>query len=355
MRTKLVSLVALGLLLVACSGEETDASSTTLVTSTTQEDPSTSTTQAVTTSTSGEETLSLINGLPVDDPDLIDRRVLAVKVDNHPNARPQSGINHADMVIELMVEGITRFLTIWHESDVDYLGPNRSGRPTDAALLKALNEPSFSISGGQAWVQNLIKSKDIFVIKELSPGTFRISGRFAPHNLYVNTFELRETADAREFPDNPPEGPLWDFGPMSDNTTEPVSEVDFNFSGNHVRWVWDAATGTWLRFLGTSTSDWIDQDGTRGQISVPVMVALEVELYSASPPAGVSGSSLPSSHVVGSGNAYVFADGEVAQGTWTRESEEEWFTLTNADGNTIYVPPGQSWVSLVSTSVTITP
>src|SRR5690606_41896954 len=62
---------------------------------------------------------------------------------------PQSGVEQADAVIEVMVEGITRFLTLWLESDSEYLGPMRSGRPTDGSLLAYFNQPVFARSGAQ--------------------------------------------------------------------------------------------------------------------------------------------------------------------------------------------------------------
>lgn len=268
----------------------------------------------------------------------MDRRVLAVKIDNHPRARPQSGIDQADMVMEMLVEGITRFITIWHESDAEYLGPNRSGRPTDAGLLPAFNHPTFTISGAQGWVQNMITDNGTSLIKELSEGTFRISGRAAPHNLYVNTVELRETADAREYPNDPPEGPIWTFGPMPADA-EPASSVSIDFSGNSVVWDWDETEGLWLRTASSRESMVRDEEGEETRVGVPVMVALYTEQYS------VNG--LPSSRTTGSGDAYVFADGKVVQGTWERESETDWFTLTDAEGNEIAVPPGKIWVSLV--------
>jgi hypothetical protein len=343
MRSKVARLVALGLLIavVGCSGDEAADSTTT-------SDPTTSTSSSTTSTTSTTlEPLenSLINGLEVEDPDLLDRRVLAVKIDNHPRARPQSGINHADMVIEMLVEGITRFITIWHESDSDYLGPNRSGRPTDAGLLPAFNEPTFTISGAQGWVQNMITGNGISLIKELSEGTFRISGRSAPHNLYVDTFVLRETADEREFPDLPPEEPIWQFGPMP-VTAAPASSVNIRFSSNTVVWDWDEVEGLWLRTASGSESMYRDQDGTEERLAFPVLVALYTEQYS------VNG--LPSSRTIGSGEAYVFADGKVVEGTWEREEETDWFTLTDAAGNVIDVPPGKAWVSLVPTSSGLT-
>lgn len=268
----------------------------------------------------------------------MNRRVLAVKIDNHPRATPQSGIEQADMMIELNVEGITRFISLWHESDVDYLGPNRSGRPTDAALLPAFNEPTFVFSGAQAFVQNMFAANDIHMIKEGSTGTFRISSRSAPHNLYVDTFVLRETADEREYPDNPPDGPLWTFGDLQPTRTASSVNIEFG-ANNRVIWDWDEASGLWLRTAYGQNGNYVDPDGNTQRLGFPVLVALYAEPYN------VSG--LPSSRTTGEGQAFVFADGQVAEGTWEREAETDWFTLLTEDGEIMNVPPGQAWVSIV--------
>lgn len=338
MRTTVARLVTLALLLAACSPSE--AAESTSTTSTTSTSSTSSTTSTTSTTVASPET-SLINGLPVEDATLLDRRVLAVKIDNHPLARPQSGIDQADMVMEMLVEGITRFITIWHEGDSDYLGPNRSGRPTDANLLPAFNEPTFTISGAQGWVQNMITGNGVNLIKELSTGTFRVSGRRAPHNLYVDTFILRETADEREYANEPPEGPIWTFGQMPADAS-PASSVDIAFIGNRVVWDWDETEGLWLRTTAGRESMVRDQEGEETRVGVPVLVALYTNQYS------VNG--LPSSEVTGSGEAYVFANGEYVTGTWEREELTDWFTLTDADGNVMNVPPGKVWVSLVPSS-----
>lgn len=347
MRTPLAVLLALGLLIGACSPDDAGDTTTTTQVTTSQAStsPTTSTTLAPTTTEAGET--SLVNGTVVDDPELLDRRVLGIKIDNHPRGNPQSGIDQAGMVIELMVEGITRYLTIWHESDSEYLGPMRSGRPTDPTLLSAMNEPTFVISGAQDWVQLLIRSKDVHLIGEVGqPQTFRISGRGAPHDLYVNTVALREYADDRGYPDDPPDGPLWDFGPMPASAEE-TTQVTIDFSGNTVVWDWDEAGGMWYRSGYGEESMVRDEEGNETRLGVPVMVALYVDQYTLSPPSGVSGSALPSSRTTGSGQAFVFADGQVITGTWEREEDSEWFTLTDEDGKTMLVPPGRVWVSLV--------
>ena len=348
MRSTVARLVALILVISACSVAASEPTTTTTAASTTITSTTTSTT-STTSTTVAELGTSPINGLGVEDSSLLDRGVLAVKVDNHPRANPHSGIDKADMVIELMVEGITRFITIWHHSDSDYLGPTRSGRPTDPTLLQAFNEPTFFISGAQPWVQRLIAGKGVNLMGESSDGAFRISGRRAPHNLYVDTFRLRETAESRGLPSNPLDGDIWPFGTMP-VTAEAASEVTINFSGSTVTWTWDATDGLWLRTAYGAEGTYRNEDGTEGRVGVPVLVALYTDQYSAGPPSGQSGSSLPASRTTGSGTAFVFADGKVVEGTWERESETDWFRLSSGDGTTITVPAGQVWVSLVPAS-----
>jgi len=321
---------------------EPDVTTTTSAPTTTTTTVASTTTEAPTTTIAGA--LSPINGLPVDDPELLDRRLLAVKIDNHPNARPHSGIEQADAVIELMVEGVTRFISMWQQSDVDYLGPMRSGRPTDQTMLAFFNEPSFAISGAQSWVQDMIASVGIHLIGEVEPATFRVSERRAPHNLFANTNLLREYADERGYPDEPIEGPMWEFGPMREDADE-AAKISFDFVGNPVEWTWDEASETWLRTLAGDESSWVTEDGEEGQIAVPVLVALYVEQYSVG--------DLPASRTSGQGLAYIFADGKVVQGTWQRDDITQWFTLEDNEGEPILVPPGQIWISLVPNSAGI--
>ena len=134
-----------------------------------------------------------------------------------------------------------------------------------------------------------------------------------------------------------------------------IDSVGFNFAGNTVVWEWDQAEGLWLRSASGSESNYRDEDGTLGRVGLPVMVAINAEQYTASPPAG--GRGLPSSRAIGSGTAYVFADGQVIEGTWEREAETDWFTITDASGEVIPIPPGKIWISVIpgSGGVTLTP
>ena len=263
---KVISILAGAVLVLGIGTGIFMAANASTGTTTTTSEPTTTaptTTLATTTSeaptTSVASTISPINGMPVDDPTLLDRRLLAVKVDNHPNARPQSGINLADMVFEIRVEGITRFLTLWMQSDADFLGPMRSGRPTDATLLTALNTPTFAISGAQGWVQAMITSMNINLLTETTPAAFRVPFRSAPHNLYTTTAGLRADADARDYEDLPPTGPVWEFGDMPADAA-PANAVHVDFIGTSVDWTWDEETGTWLRSTDGAESNWRNED-----------------------------------------------------------------------------------------------
>src|SRR5438552_8624397 len=91
------------------------------------------------------------------DPAVVRRPALVVKIDNAPKARPQAGLNQADIVVEEGVEGgITRFATIFHSGDADPVGPVRSARTSDIFIASALNHPLFAYSGTNADFEKLL-------------------------------------------------------------------------------------------------------------------------------------------------------------------------------------------------------
>ena len=355
----LISLLAAALIAAACGGSDdaTDvtepSTTTTTIEATTTTEPVTTTAAPTTTTTTEPEPAgptSPLNGMVVDDETLaanLDRRVVAVKIDNHWNARPQSGIEQADLVFELLVEaGLTRFISVFHHSDAEFVGPMRSGRPTDPTLVRPLNGV-LTISGAQPWVQSRITGAGVPLIGDLgSPITFRRSFRRAPHNLYTNTLELREVMDGRGYEATPPPT-LWTFGEFEAPDDAVAEDILFNWSDTMtVTWEWDGHQ--YLRFAGSEPHNWRTEDGdTIEQVSADVLVVLFADRYTAS---GSSGSAVPAFDTVGAGRAIVFAEGHVIEGTWAREEIADLFELTDADGNEIVVPPGRPWVSVFPSS-----
>ena len=332
-------------LLVACSTpavtttQSTDTNTTSVpITTTTSTAPSPTATTAVSLPASP------LNGTPVEDEALLARRVLAVKIDNHSRSRPQSGLDLASAVYELPVEGITRFIALFHHTDATYLGPIRSGRPSDGRLLNPL-DATFAISGGQPWVQQQIRAEDIHLIGETPPAMFRISGRSAPHNLYGDTVQLRGIADARGYPNDPPL-PLFTFGALPEGAGA-ATQIAMDFGNNFVvTWTWDAAASNYVRNFGGAPAELMDQEGVRYPLTAQTLVVMLAELYTERPPDD-QGSAVPAMNTVGSGQAYVFAGGRMMSGTWQRATSADLITLTAEDGTPLPVPPGFLWISIV--------
>jgi hypothetical protein len=287
-----------------------------------------------------------LNGLPIDDPVLAERRVLAVKVDNHPNARPQSGLEIADAIVETVVEGgYTRFIALFHTTDTGYVGPIRSARPTDSTILKPLGAP-LVLSGAQRWVYDLFASRGVPVIGEVA-GTYRISSRSAPHNLYGDTESLRLTADGRGYSDE--FGiPLYEIAPWVSMPEEAAETISMSWSTNTL-YSWQYRDGEYFRYIGVETPrahNYVDRSGEGGQVSVDVIVVIEGTRYTAWPAAGTEGNPVPAIDTVGSGPAAIFYAGRVMTGTWQRNNIGEPFTLLDEDGDPMTVPPGRPWIAV---------
>jgi hypothetical protein len=308
--------------------------------------PPTTTTPPTTTIATGPP--SLLNGMPTPQDADQERRVIAVKIDNHPEARPQSGPQEADAVIELIVEGgITRFIALFHTSDSDYVGPIRSGRPTDPTLLSPLGA-TFQVSGAQPWVLSLINGAGVNLLGEQRPNTFRIprGSRAYERTLYGDTTAMREAADERGYENDPPPGPWFMFGDTPTPTTESAAAVDLSWSRDwpSVRWVWDGLQ--YLRFNGETPHEWVDQDEEGEQIAADTLLVLTATKYTASPGGGQGGSAVPALETVGEGTAYLFYGEGVVEGTWVRENTTDYFTLSDTAGDPMLLPAGRLWVSV---------
>src|SRR5207237_6439864 len=112
------------------------------------------------------------------------------KIDNEAPARPQAGLNQADVVFEEQVEGgDTRLAAVFQSADADPVGPVRSTRSTDIAIIAELNRPLYAFSGGnQVFLAQIRAAPIIDVGADVQPGPYlRTGGHPAPHNLFNRT------------------------------------------------------------------------------------------------------------------------------------------------------------------------
>ena len=123
--------------------------------------------------------------------------MLAVKIDNIVNARPQTGLNKADIVYVLPVEGgLSRFLAVYSSHFPPVLGPVRSARDDDLQVLRQFGRPAFAYSGAQPQLLPVVEhARIVDLYAGLASGYYRDSSRVAPYNLYAHTSQL--LAEAR--------------------------------------------------------------------------------------------------------------------------------------------------------------
>ena len=125
-------------------------------------------------------------------------RAVAVMINNHPAARPQSGLNKADMIYELLAEGdVTRFLAIFQSEHPDNIGPVRSARSYYIELAKGYDS-LYIAHGNSPDAKEMLDSGYIDALNGLYyDGTLfkRASFRKAPHNSYISYDNILQGAN----------------------------------------------------------------------------------------------------------------------------------------------------------------
>ncbi|MEO8264367.1 MAG: DUF3048 domain-containing protein [Ilumatobacteraceae bacterium] len=285
--------------------------------------------------------VAALTGLPAD-ATVTDRPILAVKIDNYGPARPQFALEQADSVIEENVEGISRFVALFHTNLPDVVGPVRSARIGDLDLLSAMNRPVFAYSGANPgvtdWISSAARSEVLVNYTALhNPCYFRTADRPGPHNLLLDpTCAVDNSATAG------PAHPLWhiDSSWVAPVNSAVVADTPFTVTmdGVVVDWTWDSATGTYLR----------SQDGQPHLTEAGVQLSARnvVEITTKYVPSPVDARS-PTPITVDAGAAVVHRNGKAITATWSRSTPYEPFEFVDtATGQPVPLNTGTSFIEL---------
>jgi hypothetical protein len=337
MRRWLIPVVTVALMTTACGGDDDKGAAR--ATTTTASPGGVATAPALAPGTAP------LTGAPADASKL-SRPLLIVKIDNAPKARPQAGINQADVVYEERVEGsVTRFLAIYHSTDVAPVGPVRSARTSDIGVLASLNRPFYAWSGANNFFAARIREANLADVgyDRASGHYFRAGDRPAPHNLM-----LKSTVELMALPNEGSSPPPALFTYRRGDNAEPahleqVNGVNITFGSSAgaapVEYRWTGAG--WARFQKGTPH--VDAAGT--QIA-PENVIVQFTPYASSGVNDQFGKPIPEAQLVGSGEAWVLTAGGLVQGTWHKPTLEAVTTYTDVDGNPIGLTPGRTWVAL---------
>lgn len=329
----------------ASSGPDTVASTSTgsapTTTSTSIPERATTSTAATTTSEAPTTTtppppVQPLTGLPLTDPALLSRVALIVKISNDSGARPQTGLNDPDIIFEAWGAGPTRFATVWHSRDQDFVGPIRSCREQDINLVGEFNRAVFACSGGNPGNLALLRASDMLLVTESQgPGWELDPKRSRPHKTHANTEKLRSNAG----PERTGPAQQFHYRAVGEAATagEPMTGFDLQIQLISVQWRYDPATGKYLR--NQEGGRHMLTDGT--QVSTENVVVAWLDYY----PSNTDGRS-PDGDSTGSGQVAVFTGGRMVMGTWSRVDRLDPFAFTDANGAPILLTPGRTFIEL---------
>lgn len=287
-------------------------------------------------------------------PEVAKRKIIAVVVENHPDARPQSGLNKASLIYETIAEGgITRFLAFFQEQEPSEIGPVRSAR---IAFLDWAREfkAIFAHVGGNADALNLLHSNQagVFDLDEFKWGTstfWRDSSRWAPHNAYTSIEKLKAAASASGYPlEEEIKGyPFKDDLPKEKR--QPQNPITINFSGYQfaITYNYDLDKNLYLRNLAGSPH----LDRVTGEnLSAKNVVVMFAQMI---PGVNYAGEEETEVQTIGSGKCLVFQDGKITEDTWQKSTKDSVTHFLDSQNQEIKFNAGQTWVEVIPLDTTV--
>lgn len=301
------------------------------------------------------EGMNPLTGEILDDPAMLERRPIAIKVSNYPAlVRPQAGLNKADLVFEHYAEGgVTRFTAVFYGQDAHTVGSVRSARIIDFEI-PVMYDAAFGFSGAAG--PNKERFAQVEWFDQIISPDFGHSGfyRAQPsdpdtdfwHTMFTDTFRLREILQERGedvapqfqngmvFSEAPPEGGA------------PAKQVEIGFRGSYVTWWYDSGTGRYYRWNDGERHDDANTDEQINTKNVVVIAAEHVDTWIPETEVGQGAKSIEI-QIWGEGPASIFRDGQRFDGRWQRYDPHDMLTFTDLDGNPLPLGQGNSWIEIV--------
>lgn len=314
-----------------------------------------------------EPGVSFMTGLKPADPAVLNRRPLAIKVDNEPEVVPQSGLNKADIVVEHPKERcMTRFTAIYQSQDSPRVGSIRSARIVDKEL-PVIFDAILAFSGSVEPVRQMIYKSDIGgqVLEQARNGAafFRDPNIRVPFNLFANTETLWKVATQKGINTTPKPTAAWVFSEAAPVGGKAASKLDIPYPQLYkvltVGWRYDTASGRWGRTLAGKTA--IDKTDGKQITAANVVVLTANTVETLIPEQGtklVRGGCQSNASVEvqlwGEGPVKILRDGKVYEGKWVRADRHAPFKFVDAQGKNIPLKPGNSWWQIVPSGMAVT-
>lgn len=266
--------------------------------------------------------------------------VTAVIIENSPDARPQSGLQEAEVTYEAIAEGgITRFLTLYQQNKPGLIGPVRSLRPYFVDWLAPWQASVVHVGGSKRALDEVRNGNYRDVDQFFNPASYwRTSDRYAPHNVYTSFEKLDALNAEKGYTASEPKALTHtDTTPTNPPTATNISVAMSGALYNSV-WNYDAAGNNYHRLQAGQPH--VDREA--GQVTARSVVVLKMTMEH------VMEDGLRESYASsGSGEAVVFQDGLAIEANWHKPATAEQLSFTTKDGQAFSLARGKVWISAI--------
>lgn len=276
-------------------------------------------------------------------------RIVSVMINNHPAARPQSGLSQADLVFELLAEGqTTRFLAMFQSEKPEVVGPVRSARPYYFKLANDYNA-LYIYHGAADHIEAMLRSG---AVDHLNGSYYdndgylfkRESFRSAPHNSYLNFAAVTEVATNQGYEVEADHRSLafYQSDQLADLTGDKGAEVSFNYGQETVRYRYDPTIEAYLRYNGDQqTVEFTDQTPIQLNNVFIIETAHQV----------IDDQGRREINLMSGGNAYLLQRGFINKVQW---QNIDGYIVPVKDGKEVPFVPGKTWINVIPTNPGLT-
>ena len=279
-----------------------------------------------------------------------EERTVAVVIDNVGDAIPQTGLNEAMLVYEVYVEGgLTRYMAVFKNADLDTIGPVRSARPVfiDYALE---NDSIFVYFGGSNRALDDVQKLHMENISGLvtPSGVFwRTNEKKKPHNALISTQNIWDYAEKKDYRTTTEERNVLNYSvkPITLDDGEGAITVEIPYSHSKVKFVYNEETGLYERYVGGKVcKDWLTDEVLTTK-NIIITVAYN---YTTSEENGYGRQEVEN---IGSKEGYYITNGKAIKITCDKPSREGKTVYNDLNGNEIKVNDGNTWIQIVPPSL----
>ncbi|HLD31691.1 MAG TPA: DUF3048 domain-containing protein [Patescibacteria group bacterium] len=282
-----------------------------------------------------------LDGVCVESEKEINPRLIAVMIENHPAARPPSGLAQARVVYEAPVEAnYTRFLAIYLANQlVPEVGPVRSARPYFLDWVAEYGSPLYLHVGGSADALARIAKEKVLDVNEFFYGQYfwRSKDRLAPHNVYTNSENWLKLLEKIEYTSDQYQG--WAFATTTGYQPPTVNEIVVSFLPPTYEATWKYNTST-LKY-DRYQDDQLHRDADKQKITADTVIVQKVksQVLDSVGRLGLA--------TISEGEAFVFRQGQITIGQWRKDSLTNRTRFFDTNNSEILLQPGKIWLEIL--------